>query len=317
MIGKLIVAGLLLFAPSNPGGGRGDGSQEARSFQGGKNGTTVGVILKDSQIVLTGTGLSGKSDGYRVKRPCWYEPGKNAADMLKEQQESKPSWIPATEWRRHLDSLKQFEDKVGKEGRWWTRGYNSADPNALSCLAGLEPYVFVPPNTTPEGGITAEELAQIARAALTVPEPKIRLSPDAKSYVNLPTWVWLDATGQDTRSVTATLPGVMSATVTATRQSIKIDPGTSKDRYSLAQDCGPTGTPYSKGKTFNCGVTYLRASIDQPRDVYELTVTSVWNVQGQGQGQAAQAVFPYDPIQVGATRDVPVGEVQSTVRGDD
>ncbi|MEV7012426.1 hypothetical protein [Streptosporangium sp. NPDC051022] len=302
MIGKVIVAGLLTLASVDPGGTSGQGFQEGR---------TAGVILKDSQIVITGTGLSGRSDGYRVRRPCWYEPGKNAADMLKEQQNSKPTWIPELEWRRHLDSLKQFEEKVGQEGRWWTRGYNAADPNALSCLAGLQPFVFVPPNTTPPSGITTRELADIARAALTVPEPKIKLNPDVKSYVNLPTWVWLDDVGQTTRSVTATLPGVMSATVTATLGDLKIKSGTTADRAEVKENCGPGGKPYAKGAGFVCGVRYLRASADQTRDVYTMTVTSVWTVA------VNVADVAYDPIQASATRDVPVGEVQSTVRGDD
>ncbi|GAB3886317.1 hypothetical protein GCM10027612_23200 [Microbispora bryophytorum subsp. camponoti] len=43
-------------------------------------------------------------------------------------------------------------------------------------------------------------------------------------------------------------------------------------------------------------------------------MTSVWTVAGNG-NQGGEAVpFAYDPIQVAATRDVPVGEVQSVVK---
>jgi enoyl reductase len=80
--------------------------------------------------------------------------------------------------------------------------------------------------------------------------------------------------------------------------------------------CGPRGRPYTKGGRFTCGVRYLRSSVDRPRKVYELTVTSVWEVGAAGQGGGDVAPFAYDPIEVGATRDVPVGEVQSVVRGD-
>lgn len=312
MIGKVVVAGLLLLVPfADPGGGAG-GKPEAKGFQEGKNGETVGVILKDSRIVVSGNGTSGKSDGYRVRRPCWYEPGGNAEDMLKKQEESKPEWMPATEWNRHLESLKEFKDKVGKEGTWWTRAYNAADPNALSCLAALEPYVFVPPNTTPPAGITLQELADIARAALTVPEPKIEVNPDAKSYVNLDTWVWLGDVGSKTRSVTATLPGVMSATVTATLGRLEIKSGTTGERATVKEDCADGGKPYSKGAAFSCGVTYRRASADQSRGVYTMTVTAVWPVTVQG-----NVNFGYAPVQVSADRDVAVGEVQSVVKGDD
>ncbi|MEU1730268.1 hypothetical protein [Streptosporangium sp. NPDC020145] len=318
MIGRTAVAGLVLLAVTSPsvafaappGGG---GGPEATGFQGGEGNEKVGVVLKDSRIVVSGNGTGGKSDGYRVKRPCWYEPGGNAEDMLKKQEGSKPEWIPETEWRRHLDDLKQFKDKVGKEGNWWTRAYNAADPNALSCLAGLEPYVFVPPNTTPPAGITVRELADIARAALTVPKPKIEVNPNVKSYVNLDTWVWLGDTGAKTRSVTATLPGVMSATVTATLGSLQIKSGTTGDRADVKQNCAGGGKPYSKGEKdrFSCGVTYRRASADQPRGVYTMTVTAVWPVTAPG------VDFDYAPVQVSADRDVAVGEVQSVVKGDE
>lgn len=126
--------------------------------------------------------------------------------------------------------------------------------------------------------------------------------------------MWLDGAQTAPRSVTATLPGVMSATVTATPSGLKIDPGTSGDRAEVREDCGPTGHPYARGREFTCGVRYLRASADQPRKVYPLTVTSVWNVTGSGTGGDATSL-DYAPIEVSATRDVPVGEVQSIVRG--
>ncbi|GAA2888644.1 hypothetical protein GCM10010517_52670 [Streptosporangium fragile] len=313
MIIKVVVAGLLLLAPGLAPGDpapQGDSGARGKGFQ---HGNTRGVRLQNSKIIITGTGLSGKSDGYRLKRPCWYEPGRDAADMLRTQESVRDWWFRFTEnptEEKYQEFLKQFRDKIGEEGRWWAPAYNWADPNGLSCWIGLEPFVWVPPGTTPPGGITIAELVEIARAALTVPEPKIELNPDAKSYVNLPTWVWLSGVGETTRSVTATLPGVMSATVTATLEDIEIDAGTTADRAEVKEDCGPTGKPYAKGGEFTCGVRYLRASIDQPRDVYELTVTSVWPIEVEDD----VVPFAYDPVEVGVTRDVPVGEVQSTVR---
>jgi hypothetical protein len=313
MIINVVVAGLLLLSPvgtgepqPNPGGTQVEGFQDE---------TKAGVKLTNSQIIITGTGRGGKSDGYRLKRPCWYEPTENAADMLDLQRESWPStaWIPE-EQKARKENLEKFEEKIGEEGRWWTIAHDSSDPNGLACQLAMESYVFVPPGTTPPAGITFEELADIARAALTVPEPKIELNPDAKSYVNLNTWVWLGDAEETVRSVTATLPGIMSATVTATLDSISIESGTDDDRATVVTtDCTEGGTPYAKGakeEEFACGVQYHRASIDQPRDVYELTVTSAWDVEVQD----AEVPFAYEPIEASATRDVPVGEVQSTVR---
>ncbi|MCW2880037.1 MAG: hypothetical protein JWQ95_4137 [Sphaerisporangium sp.] len=301
---SLVVAVSLATAPApDPGGPRGTGFQDGR---------TSGVVLRNSKIVLSGNGLGAKSDGYRVKRPCWYEPGDNAGDMLTQQQSVRDYWFhthPTGTDKDFEQFIKQYKDKVGQDGRWWTPAYNAADPDGLSCATGLTGAVWVPLGTTPPAGITLQELYQLARAALTVPEPKIELSPDVKSYVNLPTWVWLTGIGGTTRSVTAEIPGVMSATVTATLTGVKIDPGTTGDRAEVKQDCGPTGHPYVKGGTFTCGVRYLRASADQARKTYVLTVTTEWPVTaGGGVG------FAFEPVRAAAVRDVPVGEVQSIVR---
>ncbi|MEV6982608.1 hypothetical protein AB0M95_15290 [Sphaerisporangium sp. NPDC051017] len=285
-----------------------DGGPKGTGFQDGR---TSGVVLQHSKIVVSGDGLGGKGDGYRVKRPCWYEPGDDADAMLKKQQDVDVYWRhvnPNASEQDHKKHMEQFADKVGQDGRWWTPAFNAADPDGLACWSGLQGAVWVPAGGTPPGGITLEELYQIARAALTVPEPKIQLNPNVKSYVNLPTWVWLTGIGAPTRSVTAELPGIMSATVTANLSRVNIDPGTTSDRAEVKEDCGPTGHPYVKGGAFSCGVRYLRASADQPRRTYTLQVTTVWTVT------AAVAGFAYAPVQVAAARDVPVGEVQSIVR---
>ncbi|WP_066369344.1 hypothetical protein [Herbidospora mongoliensis] len=297
----------LLSADPNPGGAHGEGFQTGR---------TVGVQLSNSSIIISGTGTSGRADGYRIKRPCWYEPGNSAEDMLKTQEELRSWWFHTNPGGTEEDFqkfLEQYKDKVGQDGRWWSPAYNAADPGGMACWSNLQGALWVPEGETPPGGITIAELLEIARAALTVPEPTIELNPDAKSFVNLPTWVWLGNTGETTRSVTATLPGVMSATVTATLDNITIDAGTTADRAEVKQNCGPSGRPYVKGGTFNCGVRYLRASADQPRKVYTMTVTTVWPVTSN----VDQSVVPfvYDPVEATVTRDVPVGEVQTSVEG--
>lgn len=310
----LIAAGILLIGtaahaqrvdpPDSGGDVRAEGTQRGRE---------VSLTLDHSKIVLSGNGVKGgRRDGYRQPSPCWYEPGPSPEEMLALQKNGADHANRARideESRNRF--LQPFEDKVGQPGRWWTPAYNASDPRGIACWTDLELFVFVPPNDTPPAGITLRELTDIARAALTVPEPTVKLNPDAKSYVNLPTWVWLDDVGETTRTATATLPGIMSATVVARLESIKIDAGTSSDRAEVSDDCGPSGRAYVKGGTFTCGVRYLRASLDQPREMYQLTVTTVWPVEVADNAVAVQ----YAPVEVGVTRDVPVGEVQSTVRG--
>ncbi|MFO7250380.1 MAG: hypothetical protein DIU60_006495 [Actinomycetes bacterium] len=285
--------------------------------EGFQRGRTVGVRLTNSRIRLSGDGLRrGRSDGYRLRRPCWYEPSKTPEEMLKTQESLRHYWFHHTpgateeKWQRFLD---QFRERIGQDGMWWQPAYNHLDPDALACRSKLYPFLFVPNGTVPEGGVTIRELVDVARAALTVPEPRVRLSPRERSYVNLPTWVWLADPGAATRSVTATLPGVMSATVTATRTRIDIDPGTTADRAEVRETCGSAGRPYTRNGRFTCGVRYLRASADRPRGVYRLTVSTLWEVTVT----ATRPVGPirYAPVRASAVLDVPVGEVQSTVTG--
>ncbi|WP_146607551.1 hypothetical protein [Spongiactinospora gelatinilytica] len=279
-----------------------------------QDGRTVGIELTHSQIILSGNGIGGKrGDGFRLKRPCWYEPGPDADQMLKEQEEVRPYFFklqPNASEDDFKKYIKQFSDQVGKKGRWWRPAYNNKDPKGMACWTALEPFVFVPPGETPPGGITREELRDIARAALTVPEFRIRTSPAVKSYVNLSTYVWLTGMGATTRSVTATLPEVASATVTATLDDLKLDAGTT-DADRVTKNCGGgRGQVYAKGNPLRCGIIYHQASDGQPGGAYELTATTVWGVTSDPQ-------FDYEDIQVSATRSVPVGEVQTTVRESD
>jgi hypothetical protein len=302
VLASLVAGALMTVAAALPGGPEGDGYQDGR---------TAGVVLQNSNIVLSGNGLGGSNDGYRVPRPCWYEPGKSAEEMLQTQEDLGAWWYrtnPGKTQEQYEAWLKQYKDKVGQDGRWWSPAYNAADPDGMSCWAGLEGALWVPAGTTPPAGITPEALLQIARAALTVPEPKINVNPDGKSYVNLDTWIWLTGIGATTRSVTATIPGVMSGTVTAELgPSMSIKPGTDK-WAEVHTACGKTGTPYDGSENAPCGVTYLRSTNGK---VYTLVVTTTWDVRGT---VAGATVGGFAPIQVSAERDVAVGEVQSTVR---
>jgi hypothetical protein len=316
----LLLAPAAAAAAPGPGGATppatGGAARPGASGEGFQRGRTVGVQLSNSRIELRGDGLrNGRGDGYRLKRPCWYEPSKTPEEMLKAQEAVRVHWFRFTpgateeKWQRFLQ---RFRDRLGQDGMWWQPGYNHLDPDGLSCWTSLDPFVFVPRGATPRGGITVRELADIARAALTVPEPRVRLSPQEKSYVNLPTWVWLPGPARETRSVTATLPGVMSATVTATRSRVEIDPGTTADRAEVKDECGAAGRPYTRDATFTCGVRYLRASVDRPGGVYRLTVTTVWEVTVTATRPLDGATFT--PVRASATTEVPVGEIQSTVR---
>ncbi|MEO3873670.1 hypothetical protein ABGB18_33080 [Nonomuraea sp. B12E4] len=307
-----IAAGLLLLhgkpidPPANPGDAPTTGvAKEGREI--------TSTVARPSKITFEGDGVKkGKGDGYRVKRPCWYEPFLNAQEMIDlHTKGAGNARRAAIDEESHREFIRPFEEKRGQEGLWWSTSYMLNDPAGAACAVALERFVFVPPGNTPPAGITIEQLAEIARAAMTVPEHTIKLNPEAKSFVNLPTWVWLEGIGQPRRTVTASIPGFMSVTVVATLQDIKIDSGTTPERAEThTEGCGPTGKQYVKDGQFTCGVRYLRSAIDQPQEKYPLTVTTVWPVTVVD--NVVPVTFP--PVEVGASRDIEVGEIQSNVR---
>jgi hypothetical protein len=86
------------------------------------------------------------------QRACWYEPGPDAAAMLTRQRQARAWYIhtsPSGTWDQHL---RQFTNKIGKKGRWWTPAYNAADPQGLPCWTALSGAVWAPAGTTPPGG---------------------------------------------------------------------------------------------------------------------------------------------------------------------
>ncbi|MCG5218305.1 hypothetical protein [Streptosporangium sp. KLBMP 9127] len=303
--GALAMTGVAVPGPDAP---RGEGWQK---------GNRAGITLRDSDIILSGDVNGKRGNGYQLKQACWYEPRDDAEGMLRKQRDLSPFLHADPKDKEDFNQfLKQFQDKVGKDGKWWTPAYDRNAPGIMACLGTLQPFVFVPANETPPSGITIQQLADIARAALTVPEPKIVLNPDAKSYVNLGTFVSLDGIGEPIRRATATLPGVMSATVVArpSDKGMKIEPGTTGDRAEVVTtECGTIGQKYTKGAQLGCGVRYKRASVDQPREVYVLSVTMQWEVEVEEEEPGPVPIAEYEPIEITVTRDVPVGEVQSTV----
>ncbi|RCG19038.1 hypothetical protein DQ384_38565 [Sphaerisporangium album] len=77
-------------------------------------------------------------------RPCWYEPGPDAATMLRRQMEVKEYYhhvVPGGDWEEHI---RQFREKVGVKGRWWTPAYNAEHPDGLACWSSLDGALWVP-----------------------------------------------------------------------------------------------------------------------------------------------------------------------------
>src|SRR4051794_16219001 len=130
------------------------------------------------------------------------------------------------------------------------------------------------------------QLAEEARAALKLPAPVIRTSPDSpRGVVNFPTWLWVDPTSWAPLDVTTPELRGVSATMTATPRLVSWATG---DGATVTCD-GP-GTPYRPGVTVaaaaspDCGHTYAASSAGQPDSRYRLAATMTWTLTWQLNG---------------------------------
>jgi hypothetical protein len=130
------------------------------------------------------------------------------------------------------------------------------------------------------GVVDPAVLAAQAVKELNLPRPMIRVNPapPAKQLAYLPTWLWLDGTSWQTKTATASVPGL---SVTATAKPAKLVFSTGDGR-SLT--CPGPGTSWAAGTNPDaasptCGHTYTLPG------TLSLTATVTWQISWAGGGQ--------------------------------
>jgi hypothetical protein len=187
----------------------------------------------------------------------------------------------------------------------------------MSCQTpGQAGLVLVPTgSTTANPGVNPEQLMQMAMASLKVPVPAPDTAPPRgdRGLVGLPEWVWLPRGSW--HPVTAQVSvGPVWARVTAKPVSISISPGGGQPGVS----CPGPGTAYdprlpASAQHTECSVTYLRSSLQQPRNQYQTSVTVTWTASWTGSGGAGGAINP--PLTQTTTFGIRVAEGQALVTG--
>jgi hypothetical protein len=187
----------------------------------------------------------------------------------------------------------------------------------MSCQTpGQAGLVLVPTgSTTANPGVNPEQLMQMAQASLKVPVPTPDTAPPRgdRGLVGLPEWVWLPRGSW--HPVTAQVSvGPVWARVTAKPVSISISPGGGQPGVS----CPGPGTAYdprlpASAQHTECSVTYLRSSLQQPRNQYQTSVTVTWTASWTGSGGAGGAINP--PLTQTTTFGIRVAEGQALVTG--
>ncbi|MGW0361897.1 hypothetical protein [Streptomyces sp. NPDC002990] len=267
---------------------------------------------------------------------CWYEP-RTAAEFKAHVEDMYTSTVNYPGQHSYAKSaVGQYRDiyKDGKyknynldkadQGAFWVavRDKNRENEPGASACSDLPEWVE---NGTPppfRQAVTPEILAQSAYSRISIPDSEVTLAPAANTKVNLPTWAWLDRSVFKPVSVTATLSAggtTLSATVTATAQSMRLKPGTQDATlHPGSGECalnpgGGIGTPFTAGsenQTPPCGVTYLRSS---GGGTYPLQATVTWTVSWTGTNNPQAKELPPGTFD-GEPQNITVQEIQAVNR---
>ncbi|MFF2260006.1 hypothetical protein [Streptomyces albidoflavus] len=320
---------------STGGSGGGDSQEVGAQVQ---NST-----IKISQIKGGGGGKKGNLAPIDVDwepPACWYEPVYTPEQLKKAVEDDSISAVglhefwPQSSFQEHYDEGKPrdnfdlYEDEastaegyknynVGKGGYFW-RGVAPDDSHPDSWNCGRLMF-WMPDNQVPQipNAPTPQMLAEYAYEHVKVPDTEVEVRPQARSTVNLPTWVWLDKGKFEDVVVRAELPRTnLYAETTAHPVSLTLEPGTEDaetfpaDGTCRINDDGSIGSPYKKGSADQdppCGITYLRAS-DEP---YQLSASITWEISWEGTGGTG-GDLPDGTFET--TQDMTVQEIQSINR---
>ncbi|WP_371527627.1 hypothetical protein OG302_17300 [Streptomyces sp. NBC_01283] len=316
---------------------------------GGANGNTLNAGVGTTNIKVNQ--VSGGKGGSSAKglapvdpnwKPpaCWYEPVatseevKAATDRLKKApNENLVKVTPTLSWGQELmvntfekdkspsDGIKSYKNfNLGKDGKFWRGVVNPAmkdDPGGYDCE---EILFWQDAGTLPkiDNAPTPEVLASYAYDKVKVPDTKVELKPEARSTVNMPTWVWLDKGKFEPVKVRAELPGTnLWAETTAKPVALHLDPGTKDAQtFPASGDCkinddGGIGTPYTKGSSKQdppCGIAYHRSTGGKP---FQMKASITWEITWEGSGNTG-GDLPNGTFD--GTQDVIVQEIQSINR---
>lgn len=160
----------------------------------------------------------------------------------------------------------------------------------------------------PEGGLADPyQLAVDALASVQIAAPPIRTSPaeDGRLYVQVPTWLWLDANWWKPYEATANTGRVWS-TVRATPTDATWEPG---DGGTVS--CRGPGTSWRPGlpeDASECSHTYRQSSAGRPGGTFDLRTTVTFEVtwtSNVGDGGTLPTISRTSNL------EVDVGEIQA------
>ncbi|WP_345483317.1 hypothetical protein [Planotetraspora phitsanulokensis] len=315
----MVLAALVTAIPAyaDPPGGGGGGDTGA-----GGGGNNFYAWVK-AQVRYGGNGYDGTPDmppsgGYKPP-PCWYQPQYNYEEMFDWVGNNYRAWRrmgpedqrDAHEWyEKTLAEIKPHEGE--KDKVFWFITSDDTD-EGWDCFINADKYWIYratePPIDRTDKLIDRGDLALMARANLTLPEPEnIELSPPGgRTYVGLQTVVHVPRPVD--QEVTAQIEGFPYLTATVTAKPVKVtikSTGTlEEDPPHVLDECPKYSQGMNLGDT--CYLQYARASIGGP---YTIVVSQEWEVTSDtGADMGPNPTTDSQPIAIY------VDEIQSVTNG--
>lgn len=196
-------------------------------------------------------------------------------------------------------------------------GGSAAEAFGVSELTLTDPVTGEPLAPAAGGGsgelivIDPRVLAERAAAALRLPSPVIRMSPEEDQVTQLASWLWVPQEQWTSHQVAASA-GPVTSTVTASPSRVVWDMGNG-DRVT----CDGPGTPYhrrhaGRPEATDCSYTYRHSSANEPGAAYRVTATIDWDLRWTATGATGGGSLGVVPMST--TRPVRVSEVQALVQ---
>jgi hypothetical protein len=175
-------------------------------------------------------------------------------------------------------------------------GASTTQTEWIATQTASTPSASSTPTATPT--IDPRVVALQAESSLLLPTPSPHSNPVGASIVNLPTWLWIDASIWHPFAVTATA-GTVSATAVATPVSVTWQMGDGGREV-----CAGPGQPFdlthpAQQQVTACRYTYRASSLGQPSPdgdpdhaAYPVRATITWSVSWTAQGAPGAGVLP-------------------------
>ncbi len=226
------------------------------------------------------------------------------------------TYVPKAEYERRMKEWRAAVARVrahnaGVAGCVDNRGIPTCNQFSQNLPTGLNLRIAGEPADTPPAGVTAEDLAYMAVAELTLSPPRPMIGPPPTinewkmAAVGYPMWLWAEGTLDPPPVADSVYNVAVSLDARLERVVFDMGDGHRVSCTDLTRRWHRGITPAAKSPT--CGYTYQQPSL--PDGDYTITAHAVWAIDW-----TINATRGTIPLYQTATTQLPVGELQVLVR---